>query len=643
MPAHKKAPRAGGARINPSERHPITARQIAEALKARRSGKGWQARCPAHDDRKPSLSISEGDDGRPLVRCHTGCSQDAVIEALRARGLWPTAGGSGNLTRYPESGASPPPWEKSGPPPADLSHPELGPPDRLFEVRDRRGRLFGVHARWNDPRGEGKEMRWWRCDLWALGGIKSGEAPLYGAHKLGGWDSTAPLILTEGQPAAEALWTCELQAVASVTGAGAVPSERVLDDLTGWRGPVVLWADNDERGREHMRGVAAILRGRCPDLRGIFTPPEAPPKGDAADYIEALDARETAEIREGLLALFGELGPYRPPAEGKPDSGPTVVCMADVEPEEIRWLWYPRIARRKVTILEGDPGVGKSFVTAAIAAALSSGGGLPDCESFEPCRVLMLTAEDGLGDTLRPRLDSLGADVGNVFACETPIDLSSAEGRDFARRKIEEHRPALVTIDPIVAYVGGRTDTHRANQVRSVLAPLAALAAEFGCAALAVRHLSKGAAARSIYRGQGSIDFTAAARSVLLTGYDPSDEERRALLQIKTNLGPTAPALGFEIPEGRFRWTGDSSLTAADLLGGEGSSEEKSAEEEAREFLVEVLGEGRLPSTDVKKEAKAAGIAERTLWNAKRKLGVKAEREGFGPGAVWHWSLAETS
>ncbi len=113
--------------------------------------------------------------------------------------------------------------------------------------------------------------------------------------------------------------------------------------------------------------------------------------------------------------------------------------------------------------------------------------------------------------------------------------------------------------------------------------------------------------------------------------------------QIKTNIGPTASALGFEIPEGRFRWTGDSSLTASDLLSGEGSSEEKSAEEEAREFLLEVLGDGRIPSSDIKAQAKEASIAERTLWNAKRKFGIKAERGGFGQGGAWYWRLPETS
>lgn len=204
---------------------------------------------------------------------------------------------------------------------------------------------------------------------------------------------------------------------------------------------------------------------------------------------------------------------------------------------------------------------------------------------------------------------------------------------------MEKHRPALVTIDPIVAYVGTGTDTHRANQVRSILAPLAVLATEFGCAVLVVRHLSKGSAARSIYRGQGSIDFTSAARSVLLTGLDPTDQERRALVQIKTNIGPTAPALGFEIPDGRFRWTGDSSLTASDLLSGEGSREEKSAEEEARDFLLDLLREGRVPATDALKCASEDGIKERSLRTAKRKLGVKSVREGFVPGSASYWEL----
>ncbi len=468
-----------------------------------------------------------------------------------------------------------------------------------------------------------------------------------------------PVFVVEGEKAADRVARLGLIATCNPEGAAKARQQpkwrkSYAEALAG--ADLVVCGDLDAAGQAHAAAVAEMsaddaMRVRVLDLAELSrsTGLELPEKSGLDDWAEQRRQAGTSrqEVARELSEWIDTLEDYRPVTrpetfqggELQTAAGPVVVCMADVEPEEIRWLWHPRIARGKVTILEGDPGVGKSYVTAAIAAALSSGGGLPDCKSFEPCRVLMLTAEDGLGDTLRPRLDSLGADVANVFACEVAVDFSTTEGLDFARRQMEKHRPALVTIDPIVAYVGTGTDTHRANQVRSILAPLAAFATEFGCAVLVVRHLSKGHAARSIYRGQGSIDFTAAARSVLLTGSDPTDPERRALVQIKTNIGPTAPALGFEIPDGRFRWTGDTSLTASDLLSSEGSSEEKSAEEEARDFLLDLLREGRVPATDVLKSAGEDGIKERSLRTAKRKLGVKSVREGFGPGSMSYWEL----
>ncbi len=317
---------------------------------------------------------------------------------------------------------------------------------------------------------------------------------------------------------------------------------------------------------------------------------------------------------------------------------PATVCLADVEPEEVHWLLHPYIPLGKLTLLEGDPAVGKSWVALAIATSLSHGNGLPGQASFAPRSTLIFSAEDGLADTIRPRLDELGADVSRIHAWDDPITFD-ADGIARLEQGIPRLRPALVIIDPLVAYVGGGTDIHRANEVRSIMAPLAALAEKNSTAILAIRHLRKSESGRAIYRGAGSIDFTAAARSVLLAGKDPDDPSKRAFVHIKSNLALEGEPVGYAISEGRFAWTGPSDLTAERILAAEGGSEKQGARREAEDFLTEILTAGPVLASEVKQEARAAGISESTLRRAKLALGVKVRREGFGPGGSWHWFL----
>ena len=247
-----------------------------------------------------------------------------------------------------------------------------------------------------------------------------------------------------------------------------------------------------------------------------------------------------------------------------------VVRMSDVDPVEVEWVWHPYIPRGKLTLLEGDPGQDKSWITLAIATALSLGRGLPgqQVKSRPPGRVLIMTAEDGLDDTVRPRLDAMGADVSRVYACES-VDSFDEEGLNLLERRADDLRPDLIVVDPLVAYIGSRVDIHRANETRAVLARLAAIADQTPSAILAVRHLNKSSGGKAIYRGLGSIDFTATVRSVLLVGQDPEDTTNGgAVVHIKSNLAPKGQSLGYRLtPKDGFTWTGPSNLTADELLG----------------------------------------------------------------------------
>lgn len=346
---------------------------------------------------------------------------------------------------------------------------------------------------------------------------------------------------------------------------------------------------------------------------------------------------------------------------------PVVTCLADIEPEEVSWLWYPYIPLGKLTILEGDPGIGKTWLALQIAASVSTGNSFPDSadgipkERREPANVLYLSAEDGLGDTLRPRLDKAGADVSRVFVLQgwTAKDPETGEESQGSitlqhipviRQAIENYRPALLVIDPLQAYLGAGVDMHRANEVRPVLSGLASLAEEYGVAVLLIRHLGKSQQDRAIYRGLGSIDFSAAARSILLAGQDPQEPGKRALIQIKNSLAAQGPAIGYELRDGQFFWTGLSDLTAASVLAPEQAGEEKSALDEAIEWLRDVLSNGPLEKKEIVKLARDAGIISNSdirLRRAKDKLRVKAipVKEPNASGKLiitgWKWTLPD--
>jgi hypothetical protein len=213
------------------------------------------------------------------------------------------------------------------------------------------------------------------------------------------------------------------------------------------------------------------------------------------------------------------------------------------------------------------------------------------------------------------------------------------EDLDVLEAAIIEHKPALVIVDPIIAFTAG-ADTHKANEVRGILAPLAALAEKHDCAVIAVRHLNKGNA-KAIYRGQGTIDFFAACRSCFLVGENPDNPTEKVLVHTKSNLGPKTSSLTFSIEEGRFLWGKETSLTADEILTQPANNEEKTQIDAAIEFLKKLLAKGEVASKTVFKDARSAGISERTLWRAKSKLKIKAGKEGFQ--SEWHWSLPDTN
>lgn len=318
-----------------------------------------------------------------------------------------------------------------------------------------------------------------------------------------------------------------------------------------------------------------------------------------------------------------------------------VVCLANVRPERVEWLWPGRIPRGKLTILDGDPGVGKTTLTADLAARVSQGDSMPgETSGRSPAGVLLVSAEDGVADTLRPRVEAAGADLYRVHALPqheaVPLDLGDPAHLDYLRAAIREHEVALVVIDPLMAYLG-TAESHKDQDVRRVLGPLSRFAEEEGVTILAVRHLNKSGGGNALYRGGGSIGITAAARSVLLVARDPDDDSRRILAVSKCNLSAPVPALAFRIvtenETARVAWEGATEHTTAQLLAAPRPDDEPGALDEAVGFLREALARGPMLSAALDREARAAGVSERTLKRARKELRLHAHKDG--PSGAW--------
>lgn len=328
-----------------------------------------------------------------------------------------------------------------------------------------------------------------------------------------------------------------------------------------------------------------------------------------------------------------------------------LTSLDTVPPERVSWLWKGRIPLGKLTLLDGDPDLGKSTMSLDLAARVSCGQPMPDgSPGMGPADVILLSAEDGLADTVRPRLDAAGADPTRVSAFTVAIpggdDLPCIpDDLGALRQAITDCHAVLAVVDPLMAFLAGDVNSHRDQDVRRALAPLARIAEQTGCAVLVLRHNSKAQQSNVLYRGGGSIGIIGAARSGLVVGQDPEDETRTILAVAKANLGPKPPSLAYRIVgaangAGRVDWLGPTAHTAKDLLREPPSQEERSQTDQACDVLRRLLADGKVDARQARREVvEGVGVSPRTVDIAKARLGVIAEREGFGPGGRWVWRL----
>ena len=310
-----------------------------------------------------------------------------------------------------------------------------------------------------------------------------------------------------------------------------------------------------------------------------------------------------------------------------------LIKMSNVEVEDIKWVWYPYIPYGKITVVQGDPGEGKTTFILALVALLTKGEPLPEEEQgTEPINVIYQTAEDGLGDTIKPRLLSVGAECERVMVIdENEINLTLSDKR--LEQAINQTNAKVIVLDPIQAYLGEDVDMHRANEIRPIMKRLALLAERTGCAVILVGHMNKMGGAKSAYRGLGSIDIRAAVRSVLVVGRVKDEPTLRIVAHDKSNLAPEGKSIAFELsPETGFSWKGYCETTVDELLCGNGTIKSKTT---IMEDELKILSQEPVSAEEVKNRASDMDISLRTLMTAKRNLGVLSEKVGD----KWFWKL----
>ena len=563
---------------------------------AHRDKQGWRAKCPVHQGQSDtSLHLWE-EDGHLQVHCFAGCPPQSILDWL----------GVAKRPRREEVY------------------------EALYSYHDARGHVLYQVVRMPGKKFFQRRPHPTQPGAW-ITDMKGVTRVLYRLPEvLQAVTMHQPVYVVEGEKDVETLRSHGLVATCNLMGAGKWEDSYNVS-LQGAQ--VIVLPDNDEPGAKHAALIATRLRGIVRTLHIVLLP-HLPDKGDVTDWLQAgHTVEELRQLTHQTKATI--LAPHL-----------VVTQLADIEPEAVHWLWHPYIPLGKFTLLEGDPGQGKTYLMLAVAAAVTRGYSLPDQRGRVPQphgqagRVLYLTAEDGLADTIRPRAEQAGADLRKLLVVEGWTAGGDMEPFSFAQltlmgdviRDLQIH---LVIIDPIQAFLGADVDMHRANETRPLLAQLGRLAALHHCAILAIRHMTKGTG-KAIYRGLGSIDFTAAARSVLVIGASLEDENKRVLAQAKNSLEATGVSLVFQITADGFCWCGTAKVSADELVSGQ-PQKHQHQRNAAAEWLYEALRQGEVSTQALYAEAEANGIRKRTLDRAKARLRIVS----FQKDGRWYWKLPE--
>jgi len=568
------------------------------------------ARCPAHDDKNNSLSIARGRKGQTLFKCHAGCTTESIVAAL-------------------------------GLAMSDLFPAKINPSGReivaTYDYHDESGKMIFQKVRYankgfsqRQPDGKGG----WAYNLKGIA-----KPPLYRLPEvLEAVKGGRAIYIVEGEKDADNLRA--KNKIATCGHLGAAPGKWLShynDCLHSSH--IIIIADNDDVGKKFADEIAQKVHPVAKSLRLLDLTkiaPDLPEHGDISDILGMKNIDGIAELDRLVKAT----PQYTPPPPKK-----DYICLSDIEPLRTSWTWEPYIPAGKITVIQGDPGAGKTFFTLYLATIVSRGDFFPEEDLFEPRKpaaVVYQTAEDGIADTIVPRLKKMNPNFDNIFCIdETEQGLTLSDAR--IEKILKEKSPRLFIIDPLQAYLGGDVDMHRANQVRPLMAKLGRLAEQYQCAFILVMHMSKMSGAKALYRGLGSIDFVAAARSVLVIGSNPEDTDEKIMAHEKSSLSKHGESISFSLDyEKGVVINGTSPLTADDILNGTkgGRGRAGGTRDDAMDLLTDMLSKnGYALKADIEKAADAAGISQRTLYRARQDMELKSLSLGYGGKKKSYWML----
>lgn len=480
----------------------------------------------------------------------------------------------------------------------------------------------------------------------------SGPLPLYRAGNL---PAGGRIYIVEGEKCADAAIEIGLNAITSAHGAKSAAK-------TDWKplngvAEVVILPDNDPAGGDYVVAICKALAEQLdsPPVVKSVKLPGLPSKGDICEFIEARDSRTSEEIAAEIQGLADKADSIDLDYLG---GGLHVVTADQIEPKAVEWLWPNRIPLGKLTVLAGDPKVGKSVLAVDLTARVSSGARWPDqlTDYNRTRRAIVFSAEDDAADTIIPRLIAAEANLGNVLICQ---GVKSADGPGDIPFTIDAHlrqlermlkrtaNVGLIIIDPISAFIGGKVDSHNNSDVRGLLAPLAKLAADHGVAVVLVTHLNKGGGGKAIYRAMGSLAFTAAARAVWMVTRE-KDSDRVLMLNAGMNLARCPGGLAYTIEDRDglpvLAWeSGPVEMDADEALAVDDQKQRSRPKlGEAIEFVRDALAAGPMKSNELTLKAIEAEISDATLERAKKTLEVVSEKQRGERHAAWIVSLPST-
>jgi putative DNA primase/helicase len=482
----------------------------------------------------------------------------------------------------------------------------------------------------------------------------NGKKPLYKLQVILQNQDVDFYIVVEGEPCVDALIKLDLV----VTTSGGANSAGGADwcPLEGKK--VRIWRDNDTAGLKYAQEITKILQELgCTVFWIDIEKLNLPSKGDCVDWL-VTHPNATKEDIENLPLIQ----PIIATLTSKSSREVMYRCMANIEAKPIKWLWNKIIAFGKVTIIAGNPGLGKSQLTANIAAIVTIGGIFPNTQISCPMgKVIFLSSEDDASDTIRPRLEAAGAELSRVFILDSIIDCPSDSenlnyrhfnlGSDLKQLEalLEEIKDVkVIVIDPISAYLGN-TDSHKNAEVRALLSPLGELASKYGVAIICISHLNKSTNNDALMRVTGSLAFVAAARAAFLVVQDPDDNDKRLFLSMKNNIGKDTTGFAFKIESHQLKsgidiskviWLDESvTTTINDAMTAPGIDRDKqSALEDAKEFLLILLANAPVAVKEIEMEAENAGLSMATVRRAKKLLGISVTKDGLKGG--WFWTLS---